>query len=89
MRDSCWLKVRSGTICLSASDQPSHADPAQSGPPAHGAASESAETALSDVKWQGFYVEAYVFVGVIYWGFCFFMSRYSQMLEREFSKGRR
>jgi len=26
---------------------------------------------------------------VIYWSFCFFMSRYSQMLEREFNKGRR
>jgi ABC-type amino acid transport system permease subunit len=23
---------------------------------------------------------------VIYWTFCFFMSRYSQMLEREFNK---
>jgi general L-amino acid transport system permease protein len=49
----------------------------------------TAETALSDVNWQGFYVEAYVFVGVIYWSFCFFMSRYSQLLEREFNRGRR
>jgi general L-amino acid transport system permease protein len=49
----------------------------------------TAETALSDVNWQGFYVEAYVFVGAIYWSFCFFMSRYSQLLEREFNRGRR
>ncbi len=49
----------------------------------------TAETALSDANWQGFYVEAYVFVGVIYWSFCFFMSRYSRLLEREFNRGRR
>jgi general L-amino acid transport system permease protein len=49
----------------------------------------TAETALSDSNWQGFYVEAYVFAGVIYWSFCFFMSRYSQILEREFNRGKR
>jgi general L-amino acid transport system permease protein len=43
---------------------------------------------LTDANWQGFYVEAYVFTAAIYWTFCFFMSRYSQMLEREFNKGR-
>ena len=47
------------------------------------------EFALSDANWQGFAVEAYVFIAVIYWCFCFFMSRYSQMLEREFNRGRR
>jgi len=45
--------------------------------------------ALSDANWQGFYMEAYVFAALIYFSFCFFMSRYSQMLEREFNKGRR
>jgi general L-amino acid transport system permease protein len=49
----------------------------------------TAETALSDANWQGFYIEAYAFVGVIYWSFCFFMSRYSQLLERRFNQGRR
>jgi general L-amino acid transport system permease protein len=44
--------------------------------------------ALADANWQGFYVEAYVVAAAIYWGFCFFMSRYSQMLEREFNKSR-
>jgi len=48
----------------------------------------AANAALTDANWQGFYIEAYVFTAAIYWSFCFFMSRYSQMLEREFSKGR-
>ena len=44
--------------------------------------------ALSDSAWQGFSSEAYVFTAAIYFCFCFFMSRYSQMLEREFNRGR-
>jgi len=44
--------------------------------------------ALTDANWRGFYLEAYVFTAAIYFCFCFFMSRYSQMLEREFNKGR-
>jgi general L-amino acid transport system permease protein len=49
----------------------------------------TANAALTDANWQGFYIEAYVFTAAIYWTFCFFMSRYSQMLERELNKGRR
>jgi general L-amino acid transport system permease protein len=45
--------------------------------------------ALTDANWRGYSVEAYLFVAAIYWSFCFFMSRYSQMLEREFNRGRR
>ena len=48
----------------------------------------AANAALTDANWQGFYIEAYTFIAAIYWSFCFFMSRYSQMLEREFNKGR-
>ena len=44
--------------------------------------------ALVDAKWQGFHIEAYVFAGAIYFAFCFFMSRYSLMLEREFNRSR-
>jgi general L-amino acid transport system permease protein len=44
--------------------------------------------ALADAEWQGFSAEAYVFAGAIYFAFCFFMSRYSVMLEREFSRSR-
>ena len=46
-------------------------------------------TALSDANWRGTSAEAYIFAASIYFCFCFFMSRYSQMLEREFNKGRR
>ncbi len=49
----------------------------------------TANTALTDANWQGFAVEAYLFTAAIYFCFCFFMSRYSQMLEREFNRGRR
>jgi general L-amino acid transport system permease protein len=49
----------------------------------------TANAALTDANWQGFYLEAYVFTAAIYFTFCFFMSRYSQMLEREFNRGRR
>ena len=45
--------------------------------------------ALNDANWRGTSVEAYIFAAAIYFCFCFFMSRYSQMLEREFNKGRR
>jgi len=48
----------------------------------------TANTALTDANWQGFAIEAYVFTAAIYFSFCFFMSRYSQMLEREFNRGR-
>jgi general L-amino acid transport system permease protein len=43
---------------------------------------------LNDANWRGTSAEAYVFAAAIYFCFCFFMSRYSQMLEREFNKGR-
>ena len=49
----------------------------------------TANTALTDPNWQGFATEAYVVAAAIYWSFCFFMSRYSQMLEHEFNRGRR
>jgi general L-amino acid transport system permease protein len=48
----------------------------------------TANAALADPNWQGFHIEAYVFAGAIYFAFCFFMSRYSVMLEREFSRSR-
>ena len=49
----------------------------------------TANTALTDANWQGFASEAYIFTAAIYWSFCFFMSRYSQMLERTFNTARR
>ena len=49
----------------------------------------TANTSLTDANWQGFATEAYVFIAAIYFCFCFFMSRYSQMLERTLNRGRR
>jgi general L-amino acid transport system permease protein len=46
----------------------------------------TAKTALSDPAWLGFYREAYLFIGAIYFCFCFFMSRYSQWLEQHLNR---
>ena len=47
----------------------------------------TASNAITDPNWRGFYVEAYSFIAVIYFLFCFFMSRYSEALERSFKRG--
>ena len=47
------------------------------------------KTAIVEPAWQGFGIEVYVFVGVIYFAFCFAMSRYSQNLEIELNRHRR
>lgn len=49
----------------------------------------TAKAALSDPPWRPFYVEAYLFAALIYWAFCFFMSRYSQYIERRLETGHR
>jgi general L-amino acid transport system permease protein len=49
----------------------------------------TAKTALTDPPWRAFYVEAYLFAAMIYWVFSFFMSRYSQYLERRLETGHR
>lgn len=49
----------------------------------------STKSALSDPFWQGFYREAYLFAGIIYFCFCCFMSQYSRWLEGYLSAGRR
>lgn len=41
----------------------------------------SSQAAVGEPAWQGFGVETYVFVGLIYFAFCFAMSKYSQNLE--------
>jgi general L-amino acid transport system permease protein len=46
----------------------------------------AAKTAIVEPAWQGFGVEVYVTVGLIYFVFCFAMSQYSQNLEAEFNK---
>lgn len=46
---------------------------------------KSTQSVLSDPKWMGFSAEAYIFVAMIYFFCCFFMSNYSRRLERELS----
>ena len=43
----------------------------------------TAKTAIIDPAWQQFSVEVYIFVAVIYFVFCFAMSRYSRGLEAQ------
>jgi general L-amino acid transport system permease protein len=38
--------------------------------------------ALGDPEWRQFFIEGYMFIMLIYWVFCYFMSKYSQYLER-------
>ncbi|HZF75508.1 MAG TPA: amino acid ABC transporter permease [Acetobacteraceae bacterium] len=47
------------------------------------------KTAIVEPAWQGFGVEIYVTIGVIYFIFCFAMSKYSQDLERDLNRHRR
>lgn len=47
-----------------------------------------ARLGLTDPPWASFYKEAYLFVSLIFFSFCFAISRYSQRLEVEFRSGR-
>jgi general L-amino acid transport system permease protein len=48
---------------------------------------KTTKTALSEPKWMGFSTEAYIFLAVIYFICCFFMSTYSRKLEKELNTG--
>ncbi|MBG6240599.1 MAG: amino acid ABC transporter permease [Candidatus Symbiopectobacterium sp. Dall1.0] len=47
----------------------------------------SIQQATVDPTWLGMSTEGYVFAAMIYWIFCFSMSRYSQHLEKRFNTG--
>jgi general L-amino acid transport system permease protein len=47
------------------------------------------KTAIVEPAWQGFGIEVYITVGLIYLVFCFAMSKYSQDLERDLNRHRR
>ena len=49
----------------------------------------SIQQAAVDPNWLGFATEGYVFAALMYWAFCFSMSRYSQHLERRLHTGHR
>jgi general L-amino acid transport system permease protein len=42
----------------------------------------AAKTVIVDARWVGFGVEVYLFAAIVYFAFCFTVSRYSQHLER-------
>jgi len=46
------------------------------------------KVSLSEPAWSGFGVEAYLFAALVYFVFCYAMSRYSQDLERELERSR-
>ena len=46
------------------------------------------QQAFADPNWLGYSVEGYVFVGFVFWVFCFSMSRYSLALEKQLHTGR-
>ena len=50
---------------------------------------QNATTGMNDPTWRGAYVEAYAFVALIYFVFCYFMSRYSRYIETRLGRGRR
>ncbi|MSQ89744.1 MAG: amino acid ABC transporter permease [Betaproteobacteria bacterium] len=45
------------------------------------------KVSIGEPQWVGFGVEAYIFVSVVYFVFCYAMSRYSQNLELELARG--
>ncbi|SMF05119.1 amine acid ABC transporter, permease protein, 3-TM region, His/Glu/Gln/Arg/opine family [Tistlia consotensis] len=48
-----------------------------------------AKSTNSDANWIGFFQETYVFVGLVFFSFCFTMSRYSIYLEKKLDTGHR
>jgi len=44
---------------------------------------------MQDPLWRLFTIEAYIFVAIIYFVFCFALSKYSQNLEQWLDQGRR
>lgn len=46
------------------------------------------QAAFADPEWLGFALEGYVFAGLVFWTFCFGMSRFSQTLEKRLAAGR-
>ena len=49
----------------------------------------AAKATLSHPDWRAFYKEAYLFIAVVYFVFCFSMSKYSQTLEKRLAVGAR
>ncbi|MEI7444931.1 MAG: amino acid ABC transporter permease [Burkholderiales bacterium] len=50
------------------------------------AVKKSVET---DISWKKYFIEAFLFSILVYWIFCYAMSKYSQWLERDLARGQR
>ncbi|RJP82481.1 MAG: amino acid ABC transporter permease [Desulfobacteraceae bacterium] len=50
---------------------------------------KTTQSTLTNPEWMGFSAEAYIFVAMIYFTCCFFMSNYSRRLERELNRSNR
>jgi general L-amino acid transport system permease protein len=48
---------------------------------------KTTQSILGDPRWMGFAPEAYIFVAMIYFVCCFYMSNFSRKLERELDTG--
>ena len=48
---------------------------------------KTTQSVLGDPRWMGFSAEAYIFVALIYFVCCFYMSNFSRKLERELDTG--
>ncbi len=48
---------------------------------------KTTQATLSEPKWMGFSAEAYIFIAIIYFVCCYFMSNYSRKLEKELDTG--
>jgi len=47
---------------------------------------QAAKAAVADAQWQGYSLEAYLFIAAIYFTFCWGMSRYSRSLEQRMAQ---
>lgn len=47
------------------------------------------KTQMQEPAWRGFGIEAYIGVSILYFGFCYAMSKYSQRLEADLSRSHR
>jgi general L-amino acid transport system permease protein len=43
-----------------------------------------AKASMADIEWLGFTKEAYIFAAIVFWIFCFAISRYSVYLEKNY-----
>ena len=49
----------------------------------------SMRQAIADIAWRRYFIEGYLFIALIYFCVCFFMSKYSQYLENQLETGHR